>query len=326
MKPSFVAMVLAVCMVAAPASPAAAQQIATLPRVGVLSPSSPAVAATFQEPIRLGLADVGYVEGKNIILEWRYAEGQYERFPELVAELIRLKVDVIAVIGAVTARAVAKAGTNIPVVFAMVVDPVTDGIVSSAERPGGNITGITTFDPQQPTKRLQLLMEAIPGLARVAILGDQGVSEAQLKASEAQARTLGLQPQVVRLSGPNPDVEGAFAGMRQMKADAALVLDEPLMLVHRKTIAEVAIKHQIGIMGSPSFAEAGGLINYGTSNAAGLRQMWTIVDKVIKGAKAGELPVQTVVRYDLIVNLKTAGALGVTIPPAILTRADRVIQ
>jgi putative ABC transport system substrate-binding protein len=325
MKSSFGAMVLAVCMIAAPASPAAAQQIATLPRVGVLSPSSPAVAATFQEPIRLGLADVGYVEGKNIILEWRYAEGQYERFPELVAELIHLKVDVIAVIGAVTARAVAKAGTNIPVVFAMVVDPVTDGVVSSAERPGGNITGVTTFDPQQPTKRLQLLMEAIPGLARVAILGDQGVSDAQMKASEAQARTLGLQPQVVRLSGPNPDVEGAFAAMRQMKADAVL-LDEPLMLVHRKTIAEVAIKHQIGIMGSPSFAEAGGLINYGTSNAAGLRQMWTIVDQIIKGAKAGELPVQTVVRYDLIVNVKTASDIGVTIPPAILQRADRVIQ
>jgi putative ABC transport system substrate-binding protein len=160
----------------------------------------------------------------------------------------------------------------------------------------------------------------------VAILGDQGVSDAQMKASETQARTLGLQPQVVRLSGPNPDVEGAFAAMRQMKADAVLVLDEPLMLVHRKTIAEVAIKHQIGIMGSPSFAEAGGLINYGTSNAAGLRQMWTIVDKIIKGAKAGELPVQTVVRYDLIVNVKTAGDIGVTIPPAILKRADRVIQ
>lgn len=324
MKSSFGAMALAVCIIAA--SPAAAQQIARLPRVGVLSPSSPAVAATFQEPIRLGLADVGSVEGKNIILEWRYAEGQYERFPELLAELIQLKVDVIAVIGAVTARAVAKTGTNIPVVFAMVVDPVTDGVVSSAERPGGNITGVTTFDPQQPTKRLQLLMEAIPGLARVAILGDQGVSDAQMKASEAQARTLGLQPQVVRLSGPNPDVEGAFAAMRQMKADAVLVLDEPLMLVHRKTIAEVAIKHRIGIMGSPSFAEAGGLINYGTSNAAGLRQMWTIVDKVIKGAKAGELPVQTVVRYDLIVNVKTADTLGVTIPSAILKRADRVIQ
>jgi len=147
-----------------------------------------------------------------------------------------------------------------------------------------------------------------------------------MKASEAQARTLGLQPQVVRLSGPNPDVEGAFAAMRQMKADAVLVLDEPLMLVHRKTIAEVAIKHQIGIMGSPSFAEAGGLINYGTSNAAGLRQMWTIVDQIIKGAKAGELPVQTVVRYDLIVNVKTASDIGVTIPPAILQRADRVIQ
>ena len=326
MKSLFGAMALSVCMLAAAAFPAAAQQIATLPRVGVLSPSSPAVAATFQEPIRLGLADVGLVEGKNILLEWRYAEGQYERFPELVAELIRLKVDVIAVIGAVTARAVAKAGANIPVVFAMVVDPVTDGVVSNAERPEGNITGVTTFDPQQPTKRLQLLIEANPGLARVAILGDQGVSDAQMKASEAQARSLGLQPQVVRLSGPNPDAEGAFAAMRQVKTDAVLVLDEPLMLVHRRKIAEVAIKHQIPIMGPPSFAEAGGLINYGTSNAAGLRQMWTIVDKIIKGAKAGDLPVQTVLRYDLIVNLKTASEIGVTIPPAILKRADRVIR
>ena len=170
-----------------------AQQPAKIPRVGFLGPGLTAPSPPLQA-FRQGLANLGYVEGRDIIIEPRFAEGRVERLPELAAELVRLNVDVIALVGAVTARAAKKATTNIPIVFAAVVDPVADDVVASLERPGGNVTGITSFDPQQPRKQLELLKEAIPGLVRVALLGDQGVSDALLKANEEQARALGLQP------------------------------------------------------------------------------------------------------------------------------------
>lgn len=305
-------------------SPAEAQQAVKIPRVGFLAPQGRSLPlfGAFQK----GLEDLGYVEGKNIVIEPRFAEGQLERLPDLLAELIRLKVDVLAVTGAVTARAAKKAVTDIPIVFAVVVDPVADNVVPSLERPGGNLTGVTSFDPQQASKQLKFLKELVPGLKRVAILGDQGVSEALMKASEEQARSLGLRPQRFRVGGPSPDLEGAFAAFKKERAEALLVLEEPVLGVQATMIAEMAAKERLPTMFAPSRVAAGGLIAYGTSQVEAIRRMTAYVDKVLKGAKPGELPVETVKRYELVVNLKTAQQIGVTISPEVLKRADRVIQ
>ncbi len=305
-------------------APAEAQQPAKIPRVGFLAPQGRSLPLF--DGFRQGLAELGYVEGQNIIIESRFAEGHYERFPEIFAELVRLKVDVLVVTGAVTARAAKKAVTDIPIVFAVVVDPVADNVVPSFERPGGNLTGVTSFDPQQARKQFELLMEVIPGLKRVAILGDQGVSEALMKASEEQARALGLQPQRFRVVGPTPALEGAFTTIRQEHADALLILEEPVLGVHATKIAEMAVKDRLPTMFAPSRVAAGGLLAYGTSQVEAIRRMAAYVDKVLKGAKPGELSVETVARYELIVNLKTAREIGITLPPEVLKRADRVIN
>ncbi len=321
MKTIIMAVILAFCAILEPAE---AQQATKIPQVGFLAPQGRSLPLF--EAFQKGLADLGYVEGRDIVIEPRFAEGQFERFPDLLAELVRLKVDVIAVTGAVTARAAKKAVSDIPIVFSMVVDPVADNVVTSLERPGGNLTGVTSFDPQQARKQLELLKETIPDLKRVAILGDQGVSEALMKASEGQARDAGLQTQRLRIAAPNPDLEGAFAAIRQEHADALLVLEEPVPGVYATRIAELAAKDRLPTMFAPSRVAAGGLIAYGTSQVEAIHRMAAYVDKVLKGAKPGELPVETVTRYELIVNLKVARAIGVTIPPAVLKRTDRVIQ
>jgi putative ABC transport system substrate-binding protein len=303
---------------------AEAQQAPRVPRVGFLAPQGRSLPLL--DAFRRGLAERGYVEGKNIVIEPRFAEGNYERFPGLIAELVHFKVDVLAVTGAVTARAAKNAVTDIPLVFTVVVDPVADKVVPALNRPGGNITGVTTFDPEQPTRQLELLRRVIPKLKRVAILGDQGVSEALMKASEEQARALGLGPQRLRVAGPDPDLEAAFAAFLQGHADALLVLEEPVLGVHAKAIAERAAKARLPTLFPPSRAAAGGLISYGTSQTEGIRQMAAYVDEILKGAKPGELPVQVVKRYELILNLKTAAAIGVSIPPEMLKQADQVTQ
>jgi putative ABC transport system substrate-binding protein len=322
---TIVILVLGVVVAPSQARQAAAQRDAKIPRVGFIYPGSKSLTLLF-DIFRQRLADLGYVEGENIIIEPRFADGQYERIPELAAELVGLKMDVIAVQGAVTVRAARKVVTTTPMVFAIVVDPVADDVVSSLERPGGNITGVTTFDPQQPRKQLELLKEAIPGVKRVALLGDQGISEALLKANEEQARALGLQSQRFRVAGPTPDLDGAFAAFRQEHADAVVVMEEPVPMNNRKRIAELAAKYRIPTMFPPTGADAGGLIAYGTSFSEGYRHMAAYVDKVLKGAKPSELPVETVNRYELIVNLKTAQEIGVTIPAGVIKRADQVIQ
>jgi len=305
-----------------------AQQPAKIPRVGFLGhrASTPAAPYPPLQAFQQGLANLGYVEGRDIIIEARSSEGAVERFPELTAELVRLNVGVIAVIGAVTARAAKKVTTNIPIVFTMVVDPVTDNVLASSERPGGNVTGITSFDPQQARKQLELLKEAIPGLMRVAIIGDQGVSDALLKANEAAARALGLQPQGLKVAGPTPDLEGAFAAARKERADALLILEEPIVVVHRKRIAELAATYRLPTMFPADWADAGGLIAYGTSILEAAGRMAAYVDRILKGAKAGDLPVEVLTRHRLTINLKTAREIGVTIPPEVLKRADQVIQ
>ena len=321
MRRILIVVILALCAVV---SPAEAQRTAKIARVGFLAPQGRSLPLF--DAFRKGLAELGYVEGQNIVIEPRFAEGHYERFPGLVAELVGLKVDVLVVTGAVTARAAKKAVTGIPIVFAVVVDAVADNVVPSLDHPGGNLTGVTSFDPHQATKQLELLKEVIPGLKRVAILGDQGVSEALMKASEEQARALGLQPQRLRLAGPTPDLEGAFAAIKKEHADAVLVLEEPVLGVYANKIAELAAKDHFPTMFPPSRVAAGGLIAYGTSQVEAIRRMTAYVDKTLKGAKPGDLPVEAVTRYELFVNLKTAKEIGVTIPPDVLKRANQVIQ
>jgi putative tryptophan/tyrosine transport system substrate-binding protein len=300
-----------------------AQQMTKIPRVGFLAPQDRSLPLfdAFQQ----GLADSGYTDGKNIAIESRFAEGHYERFPEIFAEFARLKVDIVAVTGAVTARAAKKAVTDVPIVFSIVVDPVADNVVASMEHPGGNLTGVTCFDPQQATKQFELLKEVLPKLKRVAILGDQGVSEALMNSGEEQARALGLQPQRLLVAGPNPDLDGAFAAMKKEDADALLVLEEPVLGVYATQIADLAAKDKLPTLFAPSRVGAGGLLFYGTSQTEAIRRMATYVDKILKGAKPGDLPVEKVVRYELIVNQKTAKEIGVTIPPEVLKHADRVI-
>ncbi len=319
--------VLALGTLLAPAEaqqPAKAQQAAKIPRVGYLSPTdrmSP-LFVTFRQ----GLADLGYVDGQNVVIIPRFAEGQYERFPELVADLVREKVDVLAVQGAVSVRAAMKAAPDIPIVFAVVVDPVKDDLVTNAERPGGNVTGITTFDPQQPRKQFELLRQVLPGLKRVALMGDAGVSDAPMHACDEQARAMGFETLRFLLTAPNPDLDGAFAAMRKEHAEALLVLEVPVTGVYLKEIAQRAAGNRIPSLASTSRPDSGQLLTYGTSFNDAFRRMAVYVDKVLKGAKAGEIPVETLIRYQLIVNLKTAQAIGVTIPPEVLKRADRMIQ
>ena len=305
-------------------APAQAQQPTKIPRVGFLAPQGRSLPLF--DAFRQGLADLGYVEGRNVIIEARFAEGQYDRFPELFSELVGLKVNVLAVTGAVTARAAKKAVTDVPVVFAVVVDPVADKVVPNLERPGGNFTGVTSFDPQQARKQFELLREVIPRVKRVAILGDQGVSEALITAADQQARAMGLQTQPIRVTGPNPDLAAAFAAMRQQHADALLVLEEPVLGVHANEIAELAAKDQLPTVFAPSRVGAGGLLSYGVSQTEAIRHMAAYIDKILKGAKPGELSVETVNRYALVVNLKTARAIGITVPAEVLKGADRVIQ
>lgn len=278
------------------------------------------------DAFRKGLSDLGYVEGRDIVIEARFAEGQYDRFPELLNELVGLKLDVLAVTGAVTARAARKAVTDIPVVFSMVVDPVADKVVPSMERPGGNFTGVTSFDPLQARKQFELIRQVIPGVKRVAILGDQGVSDALITSADQNARAIGLQTEPIRVTGPDPDFTAAFAAIKQQHADALLVLEEPVLGVHANEIAELAAKDRLPTLFAPSRVGAGGLLSYGVSQTEAVRRMTAYIDKILKGAKPGELPVETVTRYELIVNLKTAHAIGVTVPAEVLKRADRTIQ
>ena len=301
-----------------------AQQTKKIPRVGFLAPQGRSLPLF--DAFKQGLADRGYIDGQNIIIEPRFAEGHYERFPDLLAELVAAKVDVVAVTGAVTARAAEKAITAIPLVFSIVVDPVADKVVTNLDRPGGNVTGVTCFDPQQATKQLELLRQVIPRLKRVAVLGDQGVSAALITAAEEQARALGLQPQSLRVAGPNPDLDGAFASMKQQHAEAVLVLEEPVLGVYANKIAELAARHRLPSLFAPSRVGAGGLISYGTSQTEAIRHMTGYIDKVLKGANPGTLPVEKVTRYELTVNLKASRDIGVAVPSDVLKRADRVVQ
>jgi putative ABC transport system substrate-binding protein len=309
--------------------PASAQQPAKVQRIGILDilapkPATPRIPI---EIIRKALADLGYVEGRNIVIEIRWPEDdRLDRLPEAAAVLVSLKPAVILAIGATAASAAKGATTDIPIVFGLVVDPVAYGQVANLDRPGGNVTGFTTFDPQQPRKQLEILKEAIPGLARVAILGDTGTASALIEAHEVAARALGLQIQPLKVERANPDFEGAFEAAKKQGAGAVIVFSTPVTSPNRKRIIELAIKHRLPTLSPRDHADAGGLISYGTGLSEAIRRTATYADKILKGAKPADLPVETLLQHELVINLKAARDLGLTIPPSILVKASQVVQ
>lgn len=306
-----------------------AQQPQKVPRIGVLIAGSPASNATRVEAFRQGLRELGYVERQNIAIEYRYGEGKRERFPDLAAELVRLKVDVI-VAGGGTGQAlpVKKATSSIPIVFTNVSDPVGAGLVASLARPGGNVTGLSSVSQDLSGKRLELLKETIPKASRFAVLYNPNDSAkvAEFKEIEVAARPLGVQLQSLEVRSLD-EFENAFKTATRGKAAALQVLPTTILSTHRKRIAELATKSRLPTMWAESgFMDAGGLMSYGPNYDDLFRRATTYVDKILKGAKPADLPVEQPMKFELVINLKTAKQIGLTIPPNVLARADKVIK
>jgi ABC-type uncharacterized transport system substrate-binding protein len=306
--------------------PADAQQTKKVPRIGYLAVSSSSQTRT--EPFRQGLRELGYVEGKNIVIEWRFAEGNRDRVTELAAELVRLKVDVIVTGGPGATHPAKNATQTIPIVMGQDSDPVGNGFVVSLARPGGNITGLSNLTPELSGKQLELLKEIVPRLSRVAVLrnsNSQGVAPV-LKELELAAGALKIKLQYLGVFG-SKDIESGFRAAGNSRADAILVVAGPVINDHRKQIAELAVKSRLlTIYDQREYVEAGGLMSYGTSIPDLFRRAATYVDKILKGAKPGELPVEQPMKFEFVINLKAAKQIGVTIPPNVLARADKVIR
>ena len=306
-----------------------AQQSAKVPRIGYLGGASPAAISARVEAFRQGLRELGYIEGKNIVIEWRSAEGKPERMSELAAELVRLKVDlIVSPGGAPTTRAAKEATVTIPIVMAQDGDPVGSGFVASLARPGGNITGLSSLTADLSGKRLELLKEILPKLSRLAVLGtstNPGNAQ-QLKETERAAGAFGMQLQYLDVLGPK-DIETAFRAASKGRADAVLVLSSPVFFSRRKQIAELAVNSRLpAIYYATEFVEDGGLMTYGVSVTDLYRRAAVYVDKILKGAKPAYLPVEQPTKFELVINLKAAKQIGLTIPPNVLARADRGIR
>jgi putative ABC transport system substrate-binding protein len=310
---------------------AEAQPVAKIPRIGVLSagfPPGSADPAAF-EAFRQGLRDLGYVEGQTIVVEYRWAEGQGDRLPDLAAELVGLPVDLIVAGTTRAVQAAQHATKTIPIVMAVSADPVASGFVASLARPGGNITGMSLMAPEVSGKRLELLRDIRPGVSRVAVLWNpaQPGSRIDLQGLESAAQSLGLQLYPLEVRSPDA-FESAFAAMHREGADALLVLRDPLLLDrHLSAIATYALQHRLPTMyGWRAFVEAGGLMSYGPRVSDLFRRATYYVDRILKGAQPADLPVEQPTQFELVLNLKTAQALGLTIPPHLLVLADEVIR
>jgi len=308
-----------------------AQPIAKIARIGYLGVDLASDDPRTREAFLQGLRGLGYVEGRNVLIEYRDAKGKPERFPALAAELVALKVDVIVTAGGTLAALAAKrATTTIPVVFAGVGDPVADGLVTSLARPGGNLTGLSLV-LQLVDKLLELLKQAVPEVSRVALLlkpdaaPDRTIKD-YLQAAEAAAQALGVRLQVVEARGPE-DFDRAFSDMARARAGALAVLATPVFNSARRPLVDLAAKNRLPTVFSLSdYVDAGGLISYGPDRRDLFRRVATYVDRILKGAKPGDLPVEQPTKFELVINLKTAKALGLTIPQSVLARADRVIE
>ncbi len=316
-------------LLAAPLA-ADAQQAAKVPRIGYLG-ANPASNPHLLEAFRQGLRDLGYVEGRNLVIEIRDAEGKFERLPALAAELVALKVDIIMTGGTPAPLAAMQATRTIPIVFAAAADPVTSGLVTSLARPGGNVTGLSVLTPELVGKCLELLKQAVPGVSRVAVLWHPGgyperTEKNILKGAEVAGRALGLRLQFVEARGP-ADFDRAFSEMTRARAGALTVLATSMLLTERRRLVYLAAKNRLpAVYPSREFVDAGGLMSYGPDFADLFRRAATYVDKILKGAKPGDLPVEQPTKFELVINLKTAKALGLTIPPSLLVRADEVVQ
>ena len=309
-------------------SPVDAQQPTKIPRIGYLSTVSPAANATRIEALRQGLRELGYVEGKNIVIEWRYAEGKVDGLPSLAAQLVNLNVDLIITAASPPTRAAKELTRTIPIVMAFDDDPVGSGFVASLARPGGNITGLSSLALQIGGKQLELLKEIIPRLSRVAILGTSTVPQYANLVKEIDLAAKAVEVNVQELDVLNAsDIENAFGAASKELADAVLVMGSPILNSHRAQIVVLAAKSRLPATYSrPEYVQDGGLLYYGTSFPALFHRAATYVDKILKGAKPAELPVEQPTKFELVINLKTAKQIGLTIPPNVLARADRVIK
>jgi putative ABC transport system substrate-binding protein len=308
---------------------AGAQQPKKVPRIGFLSGSPPSSIKARTEAFRQGLRDLGYVEGKNIVIEWRSAEGKRDRLPALAADLVRLKVDLIVTAGPLVTRAAKQATSTIPIVMAQDPDPVGNGFVASLARPGGNITGLSGLAPGLTGKQLELLKEIVPKLSRVAVFGTSTrPGNAQtLREVELAAGVFGVQLQYLDILSPK-DIETAFQAAVRERADGALwFVTGSIGNPHRKKIADLAVSSRLPVIYfEPADVEAGGLMSYGVNVVDLHRRAATYVDKILQGAKPAELPVEQPTKFEFIINLKAAKQIGLTIPPSVLARADKIIK
>jgi putative ABC transport system substrate-binding protein len=304
-----------------------AQQPAKVPRIGYVSATGSANNPGHQiEAFRQGLRDLGYIDGKNVLVEYRYLEGKLDRIPSLVAELMHLKVDVFVLTPLSAIRAAKQATKSIPIVMVTTQDPVATGLVDSLARPGGNITGLTRLNHELSGKRLELLKEVFPEMSRVAVLWDAGASGIGFKEYESAAHILKIQVQSLEVRGPKPDLEGAFQAATKGRT-SALITVRGTLLNQPKLIAELAIKNRLPSMSDASdWVEAGGLLSYAAADGDSFRRAAVYADKILKGAKAADLPVEQPTKFEFVINLKTAKQIGVTIPQSVLFRADKVIR
>jgi len=316
--------------------PSFAQQAARIHRVGVLVNQGAQVNGKPNpqfEALRTGMAQLGYVEGTDVVYEPRFPEGQLDRLPGFAAELLALDVDVIVTFGGPPTNAARKATTTIPIVAALVADPVAIGVAATLARPGGNITGVTTHDAELATRHMELLKALLPTLRRVAILSDPSIPGADAsglapieRANVAAARAAGLVPQMVKVSAPAPDLDGAFKAMADEGAEALVVLEVPSVFNIAKKVATMAAAQRLPTIVWGGQADAGSLVSYGTSFVASYPRVAIAVDKLLKGAKPADTAIEVVAKRELVIDTKTARALGVTVPTGLLARADRVIE
>jgi putative tryptophan/tyrosine transport system substrate-binding protein len=309
---------------------AEAQSAEKIPRIGYLSGSGDANnPGSNLEGFRQGLRDLGYVEGKNVQVEYRYAKGNVEIVPRLVAELVQLKVDALVLSQLSAIRAAKQATKTIPIIMVTSVDPVATGLIDSLARPGGNITGVTVLTRDLSGKRLELLKEVVPTISRVGILlvADSPFAGTFFSEYEAAARALKIRLQPMEVRSQNPDFEGAFHNVVKGRVNALITTRNALLIVNRKQIADLAIKNRLRSMHERSdMVEAGGLVSYAANEADNSKRAAIYVDKILKGTKPGDLPVEQPTRFEFVINLKTAKQIGLTIPPNVLARADKVIK
>ena len=312
-------------------SSAEAQQPTKVPRIGYAAPLSPASESARIEPFKQGLRDLGYIEGKNILVEYRYAEGKSDRIPALVGELFQLKVDILVAEGLSVTRAAKKLTNKIPIVTVSSADLVAAGIVDSLARPGGNITGLTRLTRDLSGKRLELFKETVPRMSRVGLLLATGATTETaamgFEEYKVAAPALKIELQVQEVGGPNPNLAGAFEALARGRAQGVIVSISPLTRRHTKAIVDLAVKNRLPSMYEASdFVDAGGLVSYSTNDADVFRRAATYVDKILKGTKPEDLPVEQPMKFEFVINLKAAKQIGLTVPQSVLFRADKVIR